>query len=174
MRISYSNIFTENNKLSYLDIERFKSLMIGDKVMLDCDEVISEVTDESKLIDCLVYMWQQHSSTFRKNLPREIKDWFLTKFENTVNEVYYKGMHFKQNSDMSLDVIDFTSVTSDYEIAVEFAYGINNNFKDNNYICAVYRVYGTRIFKGVNSSRDMGEKEFIIHNPRFELLEILK
>lgn len=175
MGIVNSNVFVENSKLSYFDIERFKELMIGDKVIIGCDEVIEGVKSEEDLLECLVYLWQQNSSDFRNKLSKEIKEWFITKFVPS-NRSYYKGMHFKPGTKLSesnLDKIEFTSVTDDYDVAVDFAYGHKNSFKDSGYVCAVYEVYGTDVFKEVDSCRDMEEREFILMSPRFELLEVL-
>lgn len=176
MKIEYSNVFVKNFKLSYSEIERFKNLMLGDQVIIGCDEVIEMVNTEEELLDCIIYLWQQHSSSFRKNLPIEVKNWFLTKFEPN-NKTYYKGMHFRPGTDirtLALDTIEFTSVTDDYEIALDFAHGFSNSsFKDNCFVCAIYEVDGSRVFTEVSSSRDIGEKESIIYKPSFRLLEIV-
>lgn len=176
MSVKYSNMFVENSKLDNLTIERFKSLMLGDQVLVGCDEVIEMVTTEKELLDCVVYLWQQHSSSFRKNLPREVKEWFLGKFVPN-SQTYYKGMYFKPGTNLynlTLDPVEFTSVTDDYEIALEFAHGFSNSsFKDNDFVCAIYEVDGPRVFTEVSSSRDIGEKESIIYKPSFRLLEIV-
>lgn len=176
MGISYSNMFVENSKLDNLTIERFKSLMLGDQVLVGCDEVIEMVTTEKELLDCVVYLWQQHSSSFRKNLPGEVKEWFLSKFVPN-NQTYYKGMNFMPGTNLdnlTLDSVEFTSVTSDYEIALKFAKGIKDNaFNNFGSVCTIYEVDGPRIFKEVSLSRDMGEDESIIYKPNFRLLEIV-
>lgn len=176
MNTHYNNGPTNYN-LSYIDIERFKNLMLGDTVLTGCDEVIEMVETEGELLDCVIYLWQQHASSFRKNLPYEVKEWFLTKFEPNY-ETYYKGMMFNPGTDLhnlALDYVEFTSVTSDYSVALKFATGIEDNtFNSFGSVCAIYEVDGPWVFKDVDHSRDMGEKESIVYEPSFRLLEIVQ
>ena len=188
-----SNVFGSLNnhnetttKLSLDDLENFKSMMINDQVIIGCDEVIEMVEDEHTLLECLVFMWQQNSSTFRKNLPLEIKEWFLSKFtEPNKNLSFYKGMHFKRDGnsytngkfEVDLNSIDkegsfITSTTTDYLMAKDFAFGFKNCWLEDDQACCIYKVTGDLVFD-VKPYRDFGEEEFIVYNPVFNLVEIL-
>ena len=169
-------------KLTKEDLVRFKSLMIGDKVMVDCDDVIEDIVDEETLMECLVYMWQQNASTFRKNLPQEIKDWFISRFIRTKGKKFYKGMRFKKSITLpKFDEVEFTSVTTDYDVACQFAFTsdihcrLTKEVKEivkQDYDVLICEVTG-EFCLNVDSYRDLDEKEFIIYKPSFEVIDIL-
>ena len=187
--INEDNKFSSKSPSERLDesltkeqLEEFRQMMLGDKVIIGCDEVIEMYEDEEGLLECLVYLWQQQSQKFRLNLPLPIREWFLSKFESTSSKKYrnlafYKGMHFKKGSEVNLMPIDasgsfITSTTIDYELAKKFSYGFNDWCLKDNQICCVYKITGDLVFD-VQPYRDFGEEEYIIYNPKFELIEIL-
>lgn len=161
-------------------------MMLGNKVIIGCDEVIEMYEDEEGLLECLVFMWQQNSSTFRRNLPSEIREWFLSKFTKPNKDlVFYKGMHFKRDGDsytngkFEVDLNSIykegsfiTSTTTDYLMAKDFAFGFKNCWLEDDQACCIYKVTGDLVFD-VKPYRDFGEEEFIVYKPVFELMEIL-
>lgn len=176
----FSNLSSRDlpSKLTADKLEEFRQMMLGDKVIVGCDEVIEEFEDEEGLLECLVYLWQQNSSRFRKNLPLPIREWFLSKFvKPSENLVLYKGMHFERDKNVDLMSISsggsfITSTTIDRSLAEYFANGPKNCWKERNHILCVYRITGDLVFD-VKPYRDFDEEEFIVYNPKFELIEIL-
>ena len=137
---------------------------------------MEEPKTESDMLYELVYLWQQNSKHFNVKLPSEVREWFKSKFDKfDSSTIYYKGMHFLIDNlnDVKLDNLDFTSTTTDLEIATSFALGKNNDFYNSGYKCAVYKVTGDRVFNKVQECRDFDEDEFIVLNPRFKLIKVL-
>lgn len=171
-----SKIFYSEEKLTLNQLEEFRNLMIDDKVIVGCDEVIEWFNNEEELLGCLIFMWQQQAQDFRNNLPSKIKNWFKLNFITPPSTpTLYKGMHFKKGTNIEevvFDKIDFTSTTYNIGTAIDFAYGFKNCFKEENCVCAIYKVVGESYFF-IDDFRDMGEKEYIVYNPRFELFRVL-
>ena len=188
IEIKTSNVFCQStdsklpsvpsNQITQKQLEEFRQMMIDDKVIVGCDEVIEMYEDEQGLLECLVFMWQQQSQKFRLNLPLPVREWFLSKFEKpNQNLVFYKGVHFKREDSAKLNSINASgsfikSTTTDYEMAKDFAFGFDKCWLEDNHICCVYKVTGDLVFD-VKPYRDFDEEEFIIYNPKFELLEVL-
>lgn len=179
--LNYSSSNQSSNQSSELtkdQLEEFRQMMLGDKVMVGCDEIIEEFEDEEGLLECLVYLWQQNSSRFRKNLPLPIKEWFLSKFTKPSEDlILYKGMHFERDKNVDLMSINssgsfITSTTIDRSLAADFANGHKNCWRERNHILCIYKVTGDLVFD-VKPYRDFDEEEFIVYNPKFELIEIL-
>ena len=170
-----------SNTLSKSKILEFKRMLRNNKISLYLDDIVEDIVDEHTLMECLVYMWQQNSSIFRKNIPQDIKLWFLSKFTKS-NIKFYKGMRFKKDVSIeSLDDVEFTSVTIDYSVAYKFAFTsdihciLNEDIKEH--IKSIYNVF---IFEvsgesclNVDTYRDLQEKEYIIYKPKFKILEVL-
>lgn len=171
----FSNVEGSTPRMKYSFKELLKSLECFASSMY-CEELVYDVVDEQTMMESLVYLWQQNSKRFNKNIPSDLKEFFLSKFTKS-EQVYYRGLHSlnKGKLDVSkFDKLEFASCTDSKDIAASFAVGWRSCFLDRGEECYVYEVTGDLALKNVNEYRDMGEEEVIVYNPVYSKVPLFK
>lgn len=141
-----------------------------------CEELICDVVDEESMMKSLIYIWQQNSKRFNKIIPKDLKQFFLSRFIKS-NEIYYRGLHSLNGGVLDVnnfDKVAFASCTTSKDVAAAFAVGWRNHFINANEECYVYEVTGDLVLNNVNEYRDMGEEEVIIYNPVYNKVPLFK
>lgn len=123
-------------------------------------------------IYALVFCWQQQATHFNKTIGFFRKRRFLSYFKNNnENQIFYRGIHIPNNSfKYDINKYDFQAVSTDKDIAIKFAYGEDNYFKNKGEETFLVTLTSNMILD-VDKYRDMNEKEFILYKPTLLKIE---
>lgn len=162
-----------NNKSYSFDIYRNPTNIKANEVIAKLNKLIDDtgefgychdywqpedIKTEEDLLDKIVYIWQQGVHFFKKSMPQEVQEFWLSKFNKTDGSPRYRLLKLNSLSEIR-DGIGFESCSSDLETTRH----IWDKIKREHKYYVIVKMKSELEFD-IDKFRDFGEKEFVLHN----------